>query len=117
MNEKLVALKTLGFNYITRDMDGVLKAWTHKPTRNVVCVIGKSEELRGKFGEETRVEEARSYGKEKEETKDGIYVKHSNFCCWKCDNTNMWKYQSIFINESNDDFEEITWDNSPFEIP
>lgn len=109
MEEKLKALKTLGFNYITRSMNGMLMAWDKEPTRYITCQFNKRKDARRKYGEKARID---PYGYKDYKEVDGYFT---DFCVFV--GIDDIKYRSFELYDSNNEFKGITWENSPFEIP
>lgn len=113
MNEKLSALKTLGFNYITRDKDNRLIAWMNRPQRFILCAKRKKDEMLKKYGEETILN---YYDPENEEEEN--CMRHGSFVFSRIEpRLDLWDYDRILLYDPNNDFKDIAWDNSPFKIP
>lgn len=113
MEEKLLALKTLGFNYITRNMLGELSAWKVKPKRVIFCTTDKAEEALRIYGEDTSINAVDV--EEKPET--GYQIGLCSFAFSKFYDSDFQKYAWIPLCDTNNEFKDITWENSPFEIP
>lgn len=114
MDGKLKALKTLGFNYITRNMDGKLCAWMVEPQRSIYCTKDKADDARKTYGEDTIIDCF--------ESKDECKSRYIIGCCSfvfsrKIDYKDLWDYGWLQLYDPNNEFKDITWENSPFEIP
>lgn len=114
MEEKLKALKTLGFNYITRDMDGVLCAWFVKPQRFIYCSEDRIDEAKEIYGKDAII----NYFFTETES-DSRYIIS---CCSfvfprKEDCKHLWDYGRFQLYDPKNEFSQITWENSPFNIP
>lgn len=114
----LKALKMRGFNYITRDMDGTLIAWKRKPIRYTGCPIGEEERrtrsLDGRIDaysfEQAGIEQ---FGTIKAYCGlEGIFLRSE-----KDMEQQFREYGDFMLCNANGLFKNITWDNSPFEIP
>ena len=116
--EKLEALKTLGFEYITRDMDGKLTAWMNRPTRIVTCLEENKEKVIEDYGLETKIciESIDEYD-DLDEWKDGFFTTMSRFNFSEKDfDESIVSTGHFELLEISNEFVEITWQNSPYKI-
>lgn len=118
MKEKLQALKTLGFNYVTRDMGGKLIAWMDKPYRVVYCTQEKEKEAREKYGEDAEIEIVKNHEELDEAKMDNGYCK--KYCFFGVPDIDLeckaFGYGHFELYDPYNDFAEIKWENSPVEI-
>ena len=119
MNEKKCkALKVLGFNYIARDMNGRLVAWMNRTVRRINCLEEYEEKVKEKYGLETSVGYDYIEEDELDEWTDGIHINMSSFQCSEDDDKDikMWSYGHFELLEENNEWDDITWENSPYKI-
>ena len=116
--KKCKALKTLGFKYITRDMDGRLVAWMNEPIRSIYCLEEFEENIKNKYGKDVCISVGIECAEDAHEWTNGVYPKMCGFQCSSKDNvdTRMYSYGHFEIFELDNEFEEVTWDNSPYKF-
>lgn len=112
MKEKLLALKTLGFNYITRDMDNRIFAWINKPQRLILCAESKKDEIYKKYGKETILNYITPENEQEENS-----IRYGSFVFSRIEKQiDFWDYEHFQLRDPDNEFKDITWENSPFEI-
>lgn len=110
--EKFQALKTLGFNYLTRDMDGKCQAWVIKPVRIVTILREFLNDYANKFKDaDLRIEEEQD---EDDEYVNGYHVYYCSFQCSRGDKG--WFYNNYTLDTKDTDFAGILWENEPYEL-
>lgn len=108
--EKYQALKNLGFNYLTRDMDRKCQAWAIKPVRVVTILDWYLKEYADRFkGADLRVETEKD---EDDEYVEGYHVYYCSFQCSKEDKGLF--YNTYELNTDDKTYEEILWENEPY---
>lgn len=112
-SEKFEALKTLGYRYITRNMDGELHAWVYKPIRSMTVLAGNEDRIREKY-KDANINDVEDEANEDYEYRDGCNV----YFCWftRSDKDNGDRYTAIPLNPNEKEFDKVTWENSPYEI-
>lgn len=107
---KCDALKTLGFKYITRNMNGDICAWKILPIRSLSVIRGYEndaiEKYKGSIINDIEDDMDDSY-----EYKDGYNVSYCWFIRGREDNAID---SMIHLDKNDRDFENITWENSPY---
>ncbi|WP_097006704.1 hypothetical protein [Lacrimispora amygdalina] len=121
LRRRCVALKELGFRYLTRDMDGRIVAWMNKPNRVVYCLAEIEDQAKDAYGEETfyfNTHLSDYDGEDDNMIRDGYDTKFCSFSCSKEDDREPHLYSTghLELFDKNNDFKLITWENSPVEI-
>ena len=109
---KFNALKELGFNYITRDMNGNIAAWKRKPVRSVTVLKGYESSALERF-KDANIYDIDPKEDENYSYQDGLNVDFSWFTRSKGDNEDS---SMVHLDKSDKDFDDVTWENSPYAL-
>lgn len=108
--EKYKALKDLGFNYLTRDMDGGCLAWVIKPVRVVTILDSFVKEYADRFKDaDLRIET------EKDEDDEYVEGYHVYYCSYQCSKEDKGLFYNTYKLDTDDKaYENILWENEPY---
>lgn len=108
---KIEALRTLGFKFITRDINGTLTGWVNIPKRVIYCLETMEEYYKKKYPDAIIYTTEKDEDDEEIEWKDGIYLS-----CTGYERTDSVDLNTIIHLKNDNEYNNISWEGGIVEI-